>query len=140
MGAEASAVLLQAKDPQLLQLEMVRKHSLAECGEGQPYSHDGWAQTSRGKNWERALSFTAKFVVVHYESYNREESSPRAALVLGIELLPPLNQDVSAVEELRVDRLLQDEPFPLFNKDFVALLLHAVGTEDRATQTRCLAF
>lgn len=43
MGAEASAVLLQAKDPQLLQLEMVRKHSLSECGEGQPYSHDGWA-------------------------------------------------------------------------------------------------
>lgn len=41
MGAEAAAVLFQAKDPQLLQLEMVRKHSLSECGEGQPCSHDG---------------------------------------------------------------------------------------------------
>lgn len=69
-------------------------------------------------------------MVVYHESYNREESSPRAALVLSIALLLPLNQDVSAMEELRVDRLLQDEPFPLFNKDFLALPLHAVGTED----------
>lgn len=69
-------------------------------------------------------------MVVHYESYKSEESSPRAALELGITLLLPLSQDVSAMEEFRVDRLLQDEPFPPSNKDFLALLLHAVGTED----------
>lgn len=49
--------------------------------------------------------------------------------MLGI-VLQLLNQDVSAMEEFRVDRLLQDESFPLFNKDFLALLLDAIGIED----------
>ena len=47
-------------------------------------------------------------MVVHYESYKSEESSLRAALVL---VLPPLNQDVSVMEEFRVDRLLQTSHF-----------------------------
>lgn len=57
-----------------------------------------------------------------------EYSSPRAALVLGI-VPVMLNQDVSATEKFRADRLLQDEPFLLFNKDFLAHSPYAVGTE-----------
>lgn len=57
-----------------------------------------------------------------------EYNTPRAAPVLGIVLLL-LNQDVSAMEKFGADRLLQDESFPLFNKDFLVHFPHATGTE-----------
>lgn len=56
-----------------------------------------------------------------------EYNSLRAAPVLGIVPLLLLNQDVSAMEKFRADRLLQDESFPPFNKDFLAHFPHAVG-------------
>lgn len=72
-------------------------------------------------------------MVVHYESYRSEESSPRAALVL---VLPPLNQDVSAMEEFRVDRLLQMSHFLCS----VKISWHSACRRDRGLSETDLAF
>lgn len=68
-------------------------------------------------------------MVVYYDSYKKRVQLPEGCPRLGIVLLL-LNQDVSAMEEFRVDRLLQEESLPLFSKDFPALLLRAIGIED----------
>lgn len=84
-----------------------------------------WVQTSRLKNCERTLSFPTKFVMT---ATGKKSNSPRAAPAFGIIPLL-LNQDVTATEKFRADRLLQDESLLLFNKDFLAHFSHAEGTE-----------